>query len=427
MKRVLFSAAILATVAVESPAQPASEFGSVPWVDQSGTGPAIIQHGWTSPDTIYLRRNIGELEKRPFTGTVTWISWPRQENGRLWIKALPGDPPKTPLYDLGRRILTRDRLPAEAIEGAIADLKATKFTRFNSNFIQAFFIVAPDLKFDFWFDDELWDIACENFADVARVAKQGGCKGLFIDMETHAPHRWSYVSLREADPTTYDGKSWEQTQSKVRQRGRQVAVALNSQFPDIVLFFTRAYSLINAYGLYPAADLPFNKYVGLYEAFLDGLLEGSTDETILVDGCDNAPLANVDRFAGCRYRALEAPLRTGVTQVPEHFRKKMRVGFGTYLASYDMPWNPQNPTENQVTPRHVQEFVRLGLQFGDGYLWFWNEWSTWWLDGPDAKPADGVQIRKDVQWVPRQYWQAIENGVRDARHWKSHPNIKYFE
>ena len=118
MKRVLLSAAILPTLAVVSLAQQASEFGSVPWVDQSGSEPAIIQHGWTSPDTIYLRRNIGELEKRPFTGTVTWISWPRQENGRLWIKALPGDPPNTPLYDLGRRILTRDRLPAEAIEGA---------------------------------------------------------------------------------------------------------------------------------------------------------------------------------------------------------------------------------------------------------------------------------------------------------------------
>ena len=81
VERVFLSAAILAIAAVVSLAQQASEYGSVPWVGQSGIEPAIVQHGWTSPDTIYLRRNIAELEKRPFTGTVTWISWPRQENG----------------------------------------------------------------------------------------------------------------------------------------------------------------------------------------------------------------------------------------------------------------------------------------------------------------------------------------------------------
>lgn len=105
----------------------------------------------------------------------------------------------------------------------------------------------------------------------------------------------------------------------------------------------------------------------------------------------------------------------------------MRVGFGTYLASYNIPWNPENPSANEMTPEMLQDFIRMGLQFGDGYLWFWNEWGTWWLDGPDDELADGVQIRADIKYVPQAYWQAIENGVRDAKEWKSHPNKKYYQ
>jgi hypothetical protein len=171
-KLLLFAGAILAAPAANTHAQQkgASEFASVPWIDRANRSePVIVHNGWTNPDTIHLSRNVEELEKRPFTGVVTWVSWPRQENGRLWLKSQAGDPEQPRVYDQGRHILMHQRIPAEAIDGAIADLMATKFTRFKQNFLQTFFIVPPTaLKPNFWFDDALWKTACENFAVTPR-------------------------------------------------------------------------------------------------------------------------------------------------------------------------------------------------------------------------------------------------------------------
>jgi hypothetical protein len=160
---------------------------------------------------------------------------------------------------------------------------------------------------------------------------------------------------------------------------------------------------------------------------MDGLLEGSTDQTIFVDGCDNSIRTDVDRFAGARYRALGSAAAHGHDRGAQQFKKKMRIGFGTYLASHDIPWNTENPSANQIPPQAVQDFARMGLQFGDGYLWFWTEWASWWLDGPDGAPPGGVPIRDGIKHVPEQYWRAIEDGVRDARDRKSHPNKKYYQ
>jgi len=75
MRRIFPAAFLIAVVCFVLDGQAGEKFASVPWVDQvPATEPAIVHFGWTSPDTIYLRRNIEEIEKRPFTGIVTWIS-----------------------------------------------------------------------------------------------------------------------------------------------------------------------------------------------------------------------------------------------------------------------------------------------------------------------------------------------------------------
>lgn len=408
------------------------------WQERPDFEPVILHDGWVTPDTVYLRRHLDTIEQRPFTGMATWVSWPRQEHGRLWIKGSVDDPPNDRVYDLGRRILTGEkgrveRLPAQAIEGAISDLRAARSARLKHNFIRTFFIAASGLEADFWFDDKLWEVACENFADMARVAKQGGCRGLFIDNETHSPRKfWSYPALRTLDPVFYSAKSWQQTQSMVRQRGREVAAAINREFPDITLFFHDTYSIFSGYGLISAAQLRDHKHMGLYPAFLDGILEGSTDQTIMVDGNGNARQHTVDRFAGRRYRSSHLPLQCGFTQVPDLFKNKTRVGFGLYLAGRGSDWqpgdprprwNPAEPNKSPFTPADMQAFIRHGLQFSDGYLWFWNEYTCWWLDSAEAELPEGIAIADHIQWVPRVYWDAIEQGVREARDWPGHPAL----
>ena len=127
------------------------------------------------------------------------------------------------------------------------------------------------------------------------------------------------------DPAFYADKTWEQTRAEARRRGRQVAAAVNREYPDITLFFHDTYSVLSGSGRISGEDLQYYKYKlgGLYAAFLDGLLESSTDETIIVDGNGNAREHSLDRFASRRLRSLHLPLQWGLTQVPEAFKKKV--------------------------------------------------------------------------------------------------------
>jgi hypothetical protein len=428
LKHIIQSLALAAALCLAGCVQKAIDFRSTPWVEQPESVPQILHVGWTSPDTIFLRQNIEKIEKRPFTGVVTWVSWPREEPaGRLTIKG------EDRVYDQGRGVLSGRRLPTEAIEGAIRDLRATTFKKLKHNYIQCFFIASRGVKPDFWFDDGRWSVTYENFADLARVAKQGGCRGLFIDNETIYPnHFWSYPALKKLDPEFYADKTWEQTRDIARRRGRDVAAAINREFPDVTLYFMDTYSLMTGRGLINQRDLSRHNYMGLYMAFLDGILEGSTDETIIVDGNGNPKRHDVDRFAGRRARSLEVPIRCGLTQTPEQFAKKTRVGFGLYLAgrgpdwTKDDPrptWRPEIPDKSLISPKDLEEFVRLGLQFGDGYLWTWNEYCCWWLDEGEDGPLPTDYFRKFVKWVPPVYWDAVERGVRTARDWPDHPSL----
>ena len=133
MRTILVSAAAVAMLGCGGKRV---EFASTPWVDQPYSTPQILHVGWTSPDTIYLRDNVESIEKRPFTGIVTWVSWPRDPHGRLTIKG--GEH----TYDLGRWVLSGERLPAEAVESAIEDLRSTPFKKLEHNYIQSFFIAS---------------------------------------------------------------------------------------------------------------------------------------------------------------------------------------------------------------------------------------------------------------------------------------------
>jgi len=179
-----------------------------------GAQQIIIDSGLHAPDTVYLRRNIEELEKRPFDGVATWISWPRQEHGRMYRGS--GDPGD--MYNLCWKIVRRKRWTPEMYEPAIQDLKDTRFSRFRSNFIHVVFAYNTE-PMD-WFDDQWWDIICHNIACVTRGAEQGGCRGILIDPEEYGYALWNYRKLRTnveiGNPALYKDTTFEQVHDAAR-------------------------------------------------------------------------------------------------------------------------------------------------------------------------------------------------------------------
>jgi hypothetical protein len=404
----------------------------------------IVTSGNSAPDTVYLSRNTAALERVPLDGVATWIATPlpitieggevvtpRLASGRLRRHRSGADH-----AEVGQTLVHKTRITDAHIAPAIDDLKKARFNRFKSNLIH---VTMGNAKGPMnWFDDSWWETICHNAGMLAKVAKQGGCRGLLIDPEVYSYSLWGYRMLSETDGADhpyrrgnkqfYEGKTFDQLRNKVRQRGRQFARAINAEFADPVLMFFHATGytarqiLHDDLNRWPnIAEAPF----GLMVPFMDGLLEGSTKETILVD-CTSQSKWWTERPQIEAARKLVKEDARSLSRVPELFDKKMRVGL-----TYRLGVNPQEeaigqqegvlpPYEswmyksadvgsNFFTPEKLAETLKMALEIGDGYVLFWNYRANWWLDGPDATPADGARTNKESRWVSPRYWQALTN------------------
>lgn len=406
----------------------------------------IISSGPNAPDTVYLSRNVEALERVPLDGVATWIATPipiRGESGEMFTARLSAGrlcrvPSGEDGADVGQTVVPyapnrwwpTDRISDELVAPAIADLRAAKFNRFRSNFIHC--ITGNPGKPMNWFDDVLWATICHNVGMIAKVSKQGGCRGILIDPEDYSYSWWSYPILTEMDTDDvgyrrgnrefYRGKTFDQVRAKVRQRGREFARAINAEFHDPVLMFFHAIG-------YAAAQINDERWdsidqagFGLMVPFLDGLLEGSSDGTVIVDctsqakwWTQRAQLENARKEVKQDGRAL--------SQVPKLYDRKIKLGFcyrlgyhpqeeqieGRGPAGYSGLFDPSLPHTNFFSPQKLEETLKMALEIGDGYILFWNARANWWLDSVDARPAGGAPINRKSRWVPRVYWKALEN------------------
>lgn len=404
----------------------------------------IVTSGNNAPDSVYLSRNTADLEKVPLDGVATWIATPfpvRLEDGTMDTARLAGGrlcrhPSGVDTADVGQTVVHQQRISDDYIAPAIKDLRSARFHRFRSNLIHC--ITGNATGPINWFDDEWWDTICHNIRQIAKVAKQGGCRGLLIDPEVYSYAWWSYGILTETEGTDhvyrrgnkdfYDGKTYEETRAKVRQRGREFARGINAEFEDPVVMFFHAsgYTARQIYhdGLkrWPTVEeAPF----GLMVPFIDGMLEGSTDGTVIVD-CTSQSKWWVGRERLEAARKLVKEDARKLSRVPKLFDQKMKVGF-TYRLGVNPQeeaigqqkgvappyeswmYDPSSPDSNFFSPQRLEDTLKMALEIGDGYVLFWNYRANWWLDSAEARPADGAPTNSKSRWVSPVYWQAIEN------------------
>lgn len=376
--------------------------------------PMVISVSWSSPDPRYLQRHINEWETRPFTGTAIGLSWPQPEKGRVNMGA--GE--KSPSWEA----FQKKRFSPEMFEGALKDLHATKFTCSKDNFLW-FVSYLKSGHFD-WFDDAWWATVLHNTESLARFAQEGGLRGIVLDGEEYGCPFWSWGGPRPEfalkNLETYSGKSWEDTRDQVRRRGRSFIKAVNKGFPGcrIWLLYGYSYIIVGLDNLGQEPDDLSDAGLGLWAAFLDGMMEAGDAETIFIDGCENTyRCVQPEEFKKARNMVTERALK--YTLVPlEVYREKMRVGFGLYLDMYNYadshPWYSDRPDDNYMTPARLEEALMNALKFSDGYVWIYSEFPSWWLDNPNAAFEQGVDTRWGVacyKWIDPVYWRAIERGM----------------
>jgi hypothetical protein len=339
----------------------------------TGAGPPkkLIEFGWDEPDTAFLRRHVRTMEAMPFDGCVFHANVD-EKDGKVANFAWLG---------WGRRTFSIDEL-----KPAIDDLKATRFERFTDNFLR-FNTTPADVD---WFDDFAPILA--NARVAAKVALEGGCRGILFDVEQYQGKLFEY--RKRPDALT---KSWADCEARARLRGREVMAAFCRGYPGVTVLLTFGHSYPwkqSEAGKVPLLDCEY----GLLAPFLDGMIDGIGPGARLVDAHElSYGYRDLEKFDLARRTILEGVLP--IVGRPEAYRKAVSVGFGLWL-DYDWPkygWDESDPSRNYFTPGAFEASTRKALELADEYVWIYTEKPRWWTDKgpPTSLPVPYLEaIRK---------------------------------
>jgi hypothetical protein len=311
-------------------------------------GKKIIEWGWDEPDTKFIRQNIERMEQFPFDGLVFHVN-SSKGGGLTW--EMWGNRPFT----------------LEEFKQAIDDLQTTHFNRFTDRFVRV--NVTPG-KVD-WFDDREWATVCNNFGVAAQIAKQSRCKGFMFDVEQYEGKLFDYRQQKHKDSKTFAAY-----QAKVRQRGNEWIQAVNKGFPDITILLTFGYVIAQPRG--QAKDRSQVSY-GLLADFLDGMLDGCSKETTIVDAWERSYSYKQRKQFEQAYQTIKNKALDW-TGVAEKYRSQVKAGFGLWLDNdwRRKGWNLADFSKNHFSPAEFESAVRSALQVSDQYVWIYTEQPKWW-------------------------------------------------
>jgi len=342
----------------------------IAWLAATANGAAIpvgaeqpgrkkfIEVGWDMPDTAFLRRHWQEMERdAPFDGVHFYVVGRTPDGGRVdSLNIWDGKPWERNWFT-----------------NCIADLKACRFSKFTDNFLR---IDATPGSLE-WADDAAWKNLAAKLAICSWIAREGGAKGICLDLEGYGVKSFKFDLAK--------GASFTALSALARRRGEEIMRAVAREFPGQVLF---AYWLnsINAKAgrvSNPDAILATETY-GLQPAFINGLLDAAPPEMTLVDGCEDGYFKDGEseyQRAAAEMRQWHGPVAK--LMAPENRRKWRAQGqasFGFYLDMYLNPPGHQYyfpPLEGSRLKR-LQRNLAAARDAADEYVWIYGEQCNWW-------------------------------------------------
>jgi len=326
----------------------------------------FIMSGWDEPDTAQFRQHIAQFEKYPFDGVILTV---------------PGRKPDGQAFSTIDRFFSPEPWTEGMFTNALADLQATHSATVTNNFVILWSLPAT---VD-WFDDAGWSVIREKFRIMARVAKQGGLRGILFDPEHYSEtHKaWRYLSQPGRAQHSFD-----QYYAQVRQRGRETMRAMAGEYPDITIFGYWLLSMnlrsLDAGG--SLAGMVAEDY-GLLVPFVDGWLDAAPSTVTLVDGQETAY-----RWDG------ELPFQRGALGVKNDcqgfislgnrakYRAQVQASFGFYLDAYVNPPGSSYYLGRDGEPRadRLEANLEAAARAADEYVWIYGEKYRWW---PAKQPA----------------------------------------
>ena len=321
-------------------------------------GSKVIQFGWDTPDSRYVRDHLEQLSASPFDGIV------------IGVRYVDGNPGRLGGSDMATWHLFDGELDDTTTDQAIADLENLgQSLTLKHNFIQAL----PGHNHVNWFDDSKWGLIANNFANAAKVAYQSGCKGLWFDIEDYGSGQFNWFNS-----PVRGLYSLAEHNAKARQRGREIMAAVNSEFPGINFYFAFGLSLRYYYDV--TYGHPEN--YDLIPGFFDGLYEQADTGTIITDGYEFSYYSYTEQeFIDARDYAFNNG--RVYSSVPDEYDSHTQVGFATFLdaQSSSRGWNGVVENYNYYNSSRLQNALYYSMKYTDKYSFMYHERSSFWSGG----------------------------------------------
>jgi hypothetical protein len=323
-------------------------------------GKKIIKlFGWDKPDTAYVRANITTMEATHLDGVginlmpdppLADAQWGGQGN-YVWFTSMPAS--------------------REQYQRAVDDLKATPFTRFTDNF--SLMAMRGPGGIPDWFDDD-FAVVCDNARVQAWACREGGLKGIVIDVEDAAVLDYTDDRRRRA--------TFDQYAARVHQCAKRFMEAMVREYPDIVIILSHGYHTpmmaVHRHEL-PLEDVRY----ALLPAFIDGLLDGAGDRATVIDGCeDTYPLMCYESYARFHRYADLSMRRLSRLPAAQHDRLRKAVAiWPSFPSDFDdqgiADAAPDSGRYNFNADRFAHALYNA-MHASDRYVWLWNGANCWW-------------------------------------------------
>ncbi|OQA86856.1 MAG: hypothetical protein BWY31_01070 [Lentisphaerae bacterium ADurb.Bin242] len=376
----------------------------------------LIKFGWDAPTPSYLLQHFDEIEKNMIAYDGMGIEFNSSTHRKEREKGNYGYPAGS-----GAMFFSDWKWDHSYFTREIEQLKEAnaKFKYLKYNFINTNSMAASKDRFD-WFDDKTWDTIVHNFALMAAIARETGCRGLNIDIENYERQTFLFNPVL--------GRSYAETWDKARQRGREFIKAIAKEYPDIVLhtFFW----LDQNYACADGVTSPYVKgekwIMGLTIPFLNGIYDAMPETVTIVEGMESSG-----------YRATEPgdyqlviATRTKKSRWlidPKNYEKYWRrtqLGMATYLDRYIITdpksiWFISDDPAGNL--KLLQRNLTCALAAADEYAWTWSEgrsWYTWKFSGWMEKACNNIKR-------PGPLWEDALPGITQAILYAKNPQ-KYY-
>ena len=334
-------------------------------------GPAkLVYAGWfgiTIPTPSFVAANLAFLESQPFDGLVVYLR----------------DPGLT--SNVTQRTMTNNPVTYENALWVMSPMAALGFTNLTENLALIQGSSPPD-----FFDD--WSVPIQNFANVAKAAKDSGLKGICFDNEQYAAPWGDYGGHSKYAAT----KSLAEYQAQARLRGKQVMEAMVAQFPDIAVVTLHGPS-VSETDAPPALGFPQwqsgNELLGPYFA---GFMEGAGDSACNMDGGELYSLRTEAEFQDV-YNWNKNTLPSDAVDcpfIPSALRSVWPTRSSISFGVYDCPWGGAS-----MDATVLRSTIANSLKRADRYVWFYAEASTYLLPpaagGAPAAWVDAIRLGRE--------------------------------